>query len=225
MRNVLWAVFLVAVILIAGTMVIYFRTSINSNNSTVTAPIFPGYSAIATDSNSSIGIDLSLALNSTTIKQGQDIQTIVQVLNTLPRVNKVTVGNHFPIRPLNPKCLPGDYTPIVVQMYSGIYNRGNISRAQPLPYFLTCPSVSSNSLIAEYYYIIQPNSANATLYGHTYSGYAGNTGPMSLRIVNQISIHQFSSSFPNSNVPDGVYTLVVEDWWGQMVILQFSIAA
>ena len=217
------AVLFVAVILVAGVTAITFLTGGKSGNSTVTAPPFPGYHAIATDSNNTIEIDLSLALNSTTIKQGQDIQDVVEVLNTMSRVSNISVGNDFPIKPLNAKCLPGDYTPIVVQMYLGYYDRTNISSAPPLTYFLSCPAVASNSLTTEYYYLFEPNSANATLYGRTYSGNLGNSGPMSLREVNQVSIHQFSFSFPNGAFPNGVYTLIVEDWWGQMVTLHFSI--
>ena len=197
----------------------------NPGNSTVTAPQFPGYHAIATDSNSTIGIDLSLALNSTTISPGpgQDLQTVVQVLNTLPGVNNVSVANDFPVRPLQAKCLPGDYTPIVIQMYSGKYDRGNISEASPLPYILACPRVFPSSIVAEYHYLFRPSSANATLYGRNQAGNLSNTGQMSLRLVDQISIHQYSSSFPNGTFPAGTYTLMVEDWGGQMVILYIQV--
>jgi len=214
---------MIAVIALGVAAAIVLLAGGSQGNSTVTAPIFPGYPASATDSNFTTGIDLTLALNGTTVKQGQDIQDVVQVLNTLPRVNNVTVGDDFPVKPLNPKCLPGDYTPIVAQMYSGSYGSANISNATPLSYVLTCPAVGNNSLTSEYYYLFEPNSANATLYGRTYAGNPGNSGPMSLLLVNQISIHQFSISFPNGTFPDGVYTLMVEDWWGQMVILHFSI--
>lgn len=225
MKKDVLTVLLVAVILVIGAAVITFLTGGRPNNSTVTAPTFPGYQAIATDSNSTIGIDLSLALNSTTIRQGQDIQDVVQVLNTLPRVNNISVGSDFLVKPLDAKCLPGDYTPIVAQMYSGSYDRASISSASPLTYILSCPSVGNNSLTKEYYYLFEPNSANATLYGRTYAGDLGNSGAMSLRLVNQISIHEFSFSFPKGTFPNGLYTLMVEDWWGQIVILQFSIVS
>lgn len=219
------AAVMVIAILVAGGAALALLTSSKPVNSTVTAPTFPGYNAIATESNSTIGIDLSLALNSTSIKQGQDIHDVVQVLNTFPHVNNISVGNHFPVGPHELKCLPGDYTPIVVQMYLGNYVRANISSATPLAYTLSCPPVADNSLTSEYYYLFEPNSPNATLYGRTYSGNFANTGTISLRETNQISIYQFSSSFQNAGFPLGVYTLMVEDWWGQMVILHFTIVA
>jgi len=225
LKSELWAILLVVVVVVGAGVALLYTNSGNPGNSTVTAPQFPGYNAIATDSNSTIGIDLSLALNSTVISpgQGQDLQTVVQVLNTLPRVNNVSVADDFPVRPLHAKCLPGDYTPVVIQMYSGRYDRGSISGASPLPYILTCPAVFPSSIVTEYYYLFQPNSPNATLYGRDYVGNVSNTGQMSLRLIDQISIHQFSSSFPNGNFPTGTYTLMVEDWWGQMVILYFQV--
>jgi len=216
---------LVAVVVVAGGLDLIYTTSGNPGNSTFTAPQFPGYPASATESDNVIGIDLSLALNSTAISpgQGQDLQTVVQVLNILPRVNNVSVGTDFLVKPLQSKCLPGDYTPIVIQLYSGRYSSDNISEASPLPYILTCPSVSASSMVAEYYYLFQPDSPNATLYGRDYAGNLSNTGQMSLRLVDQVSIYQFSSSFSNGNFPAGTYTLMVEDWWGQMVILYFQV--
>lgn len=225
LKSELWAILLVAVVVAAGVIALLYTNSGNQGNSTVTAPQFPGYHAIATDSNSTIGIDLSLAINSTAIRpeQGQDLQTVVQVLNTFSKVNNVSVANDFPVRPLQAKCLPGDYTPIVIQMYSGNYDRSNISGASPLPYILTCPAVFPGSIVAEYYYLFQPVSADATLYGRDQAGNLSNTGQMSLRLVDQISVRQFSSSFPNGDFPSGAYTLMVEDWWGQMVILHFQV--
>ena len=225
MKSALWAILSVAVVVVAGGVALLYSNSGNPGSTTVTAPQFPGYPAVATDSDSAIGVDLSLALNSTVISpgHGQDLQTVVEVLNTLPRVNNVSVANDFPVRPLQAKCLPGDYTPIVIQMYSGRYDSGNITDASPLPYILSCPAVSSGSMVAEYYYLFQPDSANATLYGRDYVGNLSNTGQMSLRLVDQISIHQFSSGFPNGAFPAGTYTLMVEDWWGQMVILHFQV--
>lgn len=214
---------MVAIIAIAAGVALYYMNSGNPGSSTVTAPQFPGYHAAATDSNTTIGIGLSLALNSTMISPGEDLQSVVQVLNTLPRVNNVSAAGDFPVRPLHAKCLPGDYTPVVIQMYSGNYDRSNISEATPLPYVLTCPAVFPGSITAEYYYLFQPDSANATLYGRDYAGNLSNTGQMSLRLVDQISIHQFSSGFPDGTFPAGPYTLMVEDWWGQMVILNFQV--
>ena len=224
-KSELWAVLLVVMVAVGGGTVLLYTRSGNQGSTTVTGPQFPGYPATATDTDSAIGIDLSLALNSTTIApaEGQDLQTVVQVLNTLPRVNNVSVGSDFPVEPLQPKCLPGDYTPIVVQMYQGTYGKDNISEATPLPYVLTCPATFAGSIVDEYYYLFQPNSANATLYGRDYAGNLTNTGEMSLRLVDQISIHQFSFSFPNGTFPAGRYTLMVEDWWGQIVFLYFQV--
>ena len=226
MRRGVWAFLIVAVVALAGgATLVYLNGGNGGNDSTITAPTFPGYPAVATDSNSAIGISLSLALNSTTVNlaQGQDLQTVVQVLNTLQHVDSVSVGNDFPISPVQSKCLPGDYTPFVVQMYYGDYGRNNISSAVPMSYSLSCPAASNDSLTAEYYYLFQPNSYNATLYGRTQAGSPGNTGPMRLHFVNQISIRQFF--LPSGTYPKGVYTLMVEDWWGQMVILPFSIVS
>jgi hypothetical protein len=220
-RGLSVALTIALVVLAGGATLFYLKVGNVGSTSTITAPTFPGYHAIAVDSNSKVGIDLSLALNSTTIGPGQDLQSVVEVSNELGRVNNVSVSNDFPVTPLHPKCIPGDYTPFVIQMYAGNYGRDNITQATPLPYFLSCPAIADDSIMTEYYYLFQPDSANATLFGRTFAGNPGNTGIMSLRFVNQISIHQYSSSSPNGVLPDGVYTLMLEDWWGQMVILHF----
>jgi hypothetical protein len=161
--------------------------------------------------------------------QGQDIPNIVEVVNTLPRVNNVSVSNDFPLKPSSAKCDPGDDTPLDVEMYSGYYDMRNISSASPIPYQSLCPALSSTSLADYKYYLFQASSTNATLYGLTRSGTPSNSGPISLTLVNQTSVYQFTSSFPDCGVhpclPVGVYTLAVQDFWGQVVILYFSVAA
>ncbi len=195
------------------------------STSTTTVQLVPSSEVTASDLNSSLGIDLILALNSTTIKQGQDLPNIIEVLNTLPRVNNVSVGSDLLVKPFSPKCDPGDSTPIDVEMYSGYHDAANISSASPLPYQRLCPAIFSSSLVSEEYYLFEPGSANSTLYGLTEAGKPVNSGPMSLRLVNDTSLYQFTSSFPRNVFPVGVYTLMVQDFWGQMVILHFSIVS
>ncbi len=197
--------------------------------STKIAPVFlPNAQVIGLDSSSGTGIDLIVGLNATIVKQGQDLPNVIEVVNTQPRENNVSVGTDFPVKPFSGKCIPGDYTPIDVEMYSGYYDRGNISSASPLPYIRTCPAVFSDSLTHYGYYLFQPSSANATLYGLNYAGAPANSGPMSLRLVNDTSLYQFMSSFPQGVhpvLPVGVYTMAVQDFWGEIVILHFSVAS
>jgi hypothetical protein len=200
----------------------------STSTSTETSLSFlPGAQTMAVAS-SSMGIDLVVGLNSTTMAQGQDLPNIIEVVNTLPRINNVSVSNDFAVKPYAPKCDPGDNTPIDVEMYSGYYETGNISSASPLPYQRLCPAPSSTSLADYKYYLFQPSSTNATLYGLTLSGTPSNSGPMSLDLVNQTSVYQFMSSFPEGVhpvLPVGIYTLVVQDFWGQMVILHFAVVS
>ncbi len=194
-----------------------------TSTSTVSVSVVPGSQVTTSDSNSSLGIALILALNATTIKQGQDLPNTVKVLNTLPRVNNVSAGSGFPVKPFSPPC---NRNPIDVEMYSGYYDSSNISGASPLPYIRTCPAVSSTSLVTAEYYLFQPSSTNATLYGLTLSGKPSSSGSISFDLVNQTSVYQFMSSFPigvHPVFPAGVYTLMVQDSWGQMVILHFSV--
>jgi hypothetical protein len=204
-------------------------TSTTTSTSTeISLSFLSGAQTMAVDANSSIGIDLVVGLNSTTIVQGQDIPNVVEVVNTLPRVNNVSVSHDFPVGLYSPKCDPGDDTPLDVEMYSGYYDMGNISTASPLPYERLCPAPASASLGDYKYYLFQPSSTNATLYGLTLSGAPSNSGPMSLNLVNQTSLYQFMSSFPEGVhpvIPVGVYTLVVQDFWGQIVILHFSVVS
>jgi len=199
--------------------------STTTNISTVDGLFIPGVAIANIDSSGNTSLDLVLALNATTIKQGQDIPNLVEVVNTLPRENNVTVENNFAVRPYFGKCDPGDSTPIDVEMYSGYYDKSNITGASPLPYLRSCPAMFPNSLVTEEYYLFQPNSTNSTLYALTETGTPANSGPMSLRFVNGTSVYQFTSSFQGNVLPIGVYTLMVQDFWGQMVILHFSVVS
>jgi hypothetical protein len=199
-------------------------TSTTTSTSTETSLSFlSGAQTMAVDSNSSIGIDLVVGLNSTTIKQGQDLANVIEIVNTLPRENNVSVGNDFPVGLYAPKCDPGDFTPLDEEMYSGYYDLANISSASPLHYFRTCPAGSPNSLLNYEYYLFEPSGAYATLYGTTMAGAPVNSGNMLLRFVNQTSVYQYLLSFNQNVLPVGVYTLAVQDFWGQIVIVHFSV--
>src|SRR5437588_185049 len=192
-------------------------TTITTSTSTETAALpLPHAQVIGMDSSGSTGLDLIVGLNATTLKQGQDLANFVEVVNTLPRVNNISVGNDFPVKPFSPKCDPGDSTPIDVEMYSGHYDKANVSSASPLPYTRLCPTAFSSSLTHYGYYLFEPSSANATLYGQTSSGAPANSGPMSLRLVNETSVYQYMSSLPyavHPVLPIGVYTIAVQDFW------------
>lgn len=188
--------------------------------------LLPDTQSISIDSNSSLGIALIVGLNATTLKQGQDLPNVVEVVNTLPRVNNVSVVSDYPVKPYQPNC---DANPIDVEMYSGYYDLANISSASPLSYTRLCPFPFGNPLTQYQYYLFAPGSANATLYGLTENGTPANSGEFSLLEVNQTSVYQYMQSFlpdgAHPVLPVGVYTVAVQDFWDQIVISHFSVVS
>ncbi len=88
----------------------------------------------------------------------------------------------------------------------------------------TSPTSPSDEVDTKTYYIFDPSSSNATLYGVEYSGEPLDRGPVSFLMTDGASLSRFASSLPGHQLPPGEYTLLVEDFWGQIVKLSFTIS-
>ena len=188
--------------------------------------VFSPGKTFASTTNPALGIELSLAMNATTIASGQAIGIWATVANVLPSPNNVSQASNWPLpaSELRPpiSCPPSEG--IYSQVFRGYYTTSNISSGgtplqilppkllcivwtapyilQPLGFFVHQPLGQEYSAALSFYYAPEgtfPSSFN-------------NTPPGSL----------VSSTLP---FPSGVYTVAGDDEWGQLVILHFTVVS
>ncbi len=167
------------------------------------------------------GLSLSLALDATTYKPGQDVSIAVDVKNTRPETNDVPVSNDWSYNQLTTgQCDLG--APYGIAIFQGYYTSADFAAATPLAlwdynYAVPCPTSIPIS-----YYDFQPlsdiaaaissitsfpNSTYAINAGFTETGYWAGTSPKATK-------HNFDP---------GVYTVVAGDEWGSLVIVHFTV--
>jgi hypothetical protein len=148
----------------------------------------------------------------------------LDVYNTLDKVNNVTVENNWPIPQIDLKDIcPGGIGYVV---YKGNYVLSNFTRGAPLaltdPYSgLLCASPPSS-------YLFRPHSSVADVYlkGNLSSALKYNiTMSVSANLAGYwASDFSGPSQRPVFNVfPQGTYTIVALDGWGQVVLLRFDV--
>jgi hypothetical protein len=205
----------------------------------------------ATSSNNSIGLILTMSMNATQLANGQAIEISMNLNNSLPTVNSVSSRSSWPLQSLaDAGSFNGGCPPVYDSFlfYRGDYVPANISSATPLyigdPGFnLPCPAEWQDS------YQFLPNS-NDYLNCLTQSGSCGpdtidegwsggaftgfynyttghfctqpgqECGPDYAKVcaVGQVCNQSLFIAFP-----DGVYTIVAGDEWGQLAVLHFEV--
>jgi hypothetical protein len=163
--------------------------------------------------NPSLGLRLGLQI-SVNATGALSIET--NESNLLDRVNNVTTANDWPYP--NTDSLPcGDFDqfPIEYAVLQGYYGTGNYTSASALTVYNTGVTYSCPTMTAPIpYFLFAPLSDNASFLSgpgssyllsadYTVTGYWTGSG----------TFHQF---------PPGVYTALVEDEWGDVVLLHFT---
>jgi hypothetical protein len=165
--------------------------------------------------NSSLGLRLGLQI-SVNATGGLSIQT--NESNLLDRVNNVTTADDWPYP--NPNSLPcGDFSqfPIQYAVLQGYYGTGNYSSTSALALYdptaiYACPTVSATIP----YLLFSPFSDDASF---SFSSGQNNSYLLSADYsvpgywTGSGTFHQF---------PPGIYTALVEDEWGDVVLLHFT---
>jgi len=193
--------------------------------------------------NSSLGLELTLSVNSTMIPSEDAIGITTSVLNTLPTANNLTASNGWAIDGLSAgPCDLGNsvnklFFPVGLVVFRGTYDLTNLSSAgNPFSPWELVECVSDGvSIGSQYYhlssitsYSLLPRSDNGT-----YAGYYGVSGSLAkgvfaTRVVDQETINAANGTgFYNSlqsSLPAN-YTLVAGDEWGQVALLHFSVVA
>jgi hypothetical protein len=183
-------------------------------------------------SNSTLGLDLLLSVNSTTIPSEDAIGIAASVLNLRSTANNLTASNDWPVQGLTSGPCPsgGPSTfPAGIAVFRGSYGMNNLSSARPLEIWplIGCPAEAEINATS-YSFLPKDDIAN-------YSGYPVTQSPPSLArqesstwIVVGASIYAangtgFYSSL-DSSLPSA-YTLVAGDEWGQAVLVHFEVTA
>jgi hypothetical protein len=168
-------------------------------------------------SNVTDGLQLTAMIDRSAVLQGQNLTVTAQVYNTLPIglvMNATSMDN-----PAYGPCQQDFATGIDV--YEGHYTSVNLSKATELLLYnpsltYACPRPFT------FQYSFPPNSDVATI--HTYGGGAGNTtGPVNE--TSQASGYWTGSgqSYNFTAFPQGTYTVVAFDAWGQNAIGYFQV--
>lgn len=199
-------VFMIAVVVIAGAS-IYLLSSSSSQRESLAS-----MQTSAQTVNSTLGLELSLSINSTSLVYGGGINITVKLQNVL---NKV-ITLYYPSSDWARPFLPGNicFEIYDFQVYSGYYAANNISSAkgdQALPVFgplFGCHPESGDL-------VIQPLSDKAT--GSAYDAPLAFSYPVNEYYTNP------GPSPPLTPFPVGICTIVAADAWGQIVLLHFTV--
>jgi hypothetical protein len=206
---------LVITALILGGLGVGYYVYQNSgpSNPCCTTAVSP---TIYTASNPNLEIHLSLALNATAIQPGGRIGFQAFVYNDLGRENNVSASSDWSMpRLIMDPCGPVD-SPVAVVTIPGHYDEANISSAPSPEFGVGCSTVEGGVK----YYSFQPYSNMASVIG-------GSQGCIPSPCMMDVGSSGTSIGYLNNGQASpfvhGVYTIVVEDEWGDMAVASFTV--
>ncbi|MGA2874978.1 MAG: hypothetical protein ABSE82_05475 [Nitrososphaerales archaeon] len=216
----------IAIILIAGFGV-FVSTILNTtsttgsittstSNATATVTSATITAAQQNQTQSSSGLELRLSVNATSITSGQSILIVVSEYNTLMTPNNISVAHIWSVNGLTLGSCPTEFVqPFGVAVFQGLYSTLNVSQASPLGIFpiTACPEYVR--LVTGY--IFQPQSVVAAVLP---GGSLTNGTPM---VANLTVSREYGTPTQSQVLSPGVYTVVVGDEWGALLILHFTV--
>jgi hypothetical protein len=233
-----FAVLVVAVVVISGsTAMLYAQQSKGATSLAVT------YASSSTETASfSLGLKLTLSVNSTAIPSQDAIDITASVVNTLPTANNLTASDAWAVDGLRSgPCDPQGnelFSPVGVGVFRGTYGLNNLTSAGT-PLFvwalISCPAAyafngnQSYPLSSITSYSLTPGSDNGTYAGYyvvSYTPEALAKGVFPAQLVDQAAVYAANGTgFYNSlgsSLPAN-FTLVAGDEWGQVALLHFTV--
>ena len=252
----LFSILVVAVVAVsAATAMLSGRPSNGSSSSATTSTYSSqgggtrqgGPSSSVETVNSSLGLKLTLSVNSTTIPSQDAIGITASVLNVLRTANNQTAADNWTVGGLSSGSCdpPGNstnrlFSPVGLGVFRGTYGLNNITSAGS-PLFawaaISCPADlvfignQSYGLSSITSYSLLPGSDNGTYAGYYVLSYAPETlakGLFSTQMTAWTAIYAANGTgFYNSldsSLP-ARYTLVAGDEWGQLTLLHFSVVS
>jgi hypothetical protein len=182
-------------------------------------------------SNSTLGLELLLSVNSTVIPSEDAITLSTQVMNAQLTTDNVTAANDWPVQGLSSWPCFGDWYPVGVAVLRGNYQMGNLSNGRPLSVWNTlieCPAERQPASVTSYSFLPNNDVVN-------YSGYFPNSTPNETTKEESGTILYFFGTIFAANGTGGYdsldsslpsnYTLVAGDEWGQVALLHFEVTA
>jgi hypothetical protein len=184
--------------------------------------------------NSSVGLEFTMALNASTVQQGHDLGVLVNLINALDRTNNVTGAKEWRVTNQSESgpsmnCAQND--PFRVEVLRGHYDLNNYSEVTPIVFTVFQPPLGFNQCLV---YIRAANSTAEPLF-FIYSQNYYIFKPLSneaqwvafgFQTVNQKAVMSETillrpALFLNST---GVFTVVGGDEWGDLEVAHFSVA-
>ncbi|MDG7000025.1 MAG: hypothetical protein JRN15_13030 [Nitrososphaerota archaeon] len=198
------AIIVIVAVLALVVVLVYFNP----------APARTGPTSTSTASVS--GLVLSITLNASSIQTGHAISFSASLFNSLTTENNVTAASNWAVLDLviGP-CGPTD-SPIAFAIVQGFYTGSNISKAPAIQYGPSCTTVMGGVKL----YSFRPMSDNASVIGKCSTNPCF-TKPMAWTR----SFSNYWSKNELVNFTPGLYTVVVADEWGNLVVAQFTVHA
>jgi len=174
-------------------------------------------SSTATSTVGSHGLQLRLALNSTSLASGTRLGITVSEYNTEPTANNVTKADLWQIQGLSlGACATEGYSvyPFGIAVLSGRYSEANASKGTPLEIYpvVACPMFLR--LVTGY--LFEPMNDSALI--------LPSSGSSPTLMAANVTV---SGEYPTGSLQPlspGVYTVVAGDEWGAVETIQFSVA-
>ena len=180
------------------------------------------------------GLEFTMSLNASTVRQGHDLGVLVNLINTLDTPNNVTGAMVWRVTNLSESgpsmnCAQND--PFRVEVLRGYYDLNNYSDGAPLVFTVFQPPLGFNQCLvyiraanstaeplffiySQNYYIFKPLSNEAQWVAFGFQE-ANQKAVMSETMLLRPAL------FSNSS---GAFTVVGGDEWGDLEIAHFSVA-
>ena len=163
--------------------------------------------------NSISGLQLRVALNTTSLIPGQTLGVELSEFNTVNAFNNVSQSDQYPVSVALGECPNTFYQPFGVALYRGNYDAQNFSQGTPLQIFPLVPCPMFVRLITGYGF--QPLSDQAVV--------QPSTGASPVPMAASVNISAVYSGHAQPLEP-GTYTLVAADEWGAVAFLYFQVS-
>ena len=216
----------------------YVGKSTTSVSTSTSTPVQTMTGTTASSATSPDGLRLSASISATGIAVGQGITVALSIANTLPTTNTVRTEGDWQFTGIPVLEWPSCYYPNSAEMVilNGTYTAQELRAATSVTLRYTCAEDVSFDHI-----VFQPNSdqVNATgVYDVTNTN--GTYGPYLLQFafvstgywdlqalasdLNPPSLGENGNSPESIAFTPGAYTVAVEDEWGQVVVLPFTVS-
>jgi hypothetical protein len=169
--------------------------------------------------NRSLGLELELHLNATTIVDSLPNSTALNVSLSeyyiLQQPTNVSTGGDSPLQTLG-EVFPCAAVPFGIGVYSGYYTANNISNAKAFNLYGDILECGANPLKTPSHYLFESSNLSTPITSNI---------PIDGYCCSNIIYQEYHSASSEIPFPAGTYTLAAGDPWGNLVILHFTVVA